>query len=448
MPRQMSTLPRARPGLFYGWVIVGVAIVAGAFTAGISVWSAGVFLTPMTAELGWSRAEFSLGLALRSLTGAVLAPWTGPWLDSPKGPRRLMMASTAALGLSLIGMRFIGDDLGFGVIDSRMQYYVLYGVVGGAAQLGAGMGLAQTILPKWFIKRRGRVMGIAATGSAIAPLLFPPAVQLLTDALGFRWAWGVLGLVVLAVLFPLSFLVRTQPEDMGLLPDNERPEDGPAGGSPPDMREAESVKPRAAVRTQAFWLLTVSFALTSLGMGGYQANWQPYLVDVGFSSRVAAFAISFYAIFSISSRLIWGALGDRYHPKTLLVVGALMIGACAIFLQTVDTLPELLAFGVFQGLSIGSFVILQPLLVARYFGRAHLGAISGLMRPPVTLFGAASPLLIGALYDIRGSYLLAFTVVALAWFLSALLAAVVTAPKQPIASGTADKIAPGSVRQR
>ena len=431
-----------RPDFFYGWVIVGVAIVAGAFTAGISVWSAGVFLTPMTEEFGWSRAEFALGLSIRSLTSAAIAPWIGPWFDKPNGPRRLMTVSVAALGLSMIGLRFIGEDLGFGFIGPRFQFYALFGVVGGAAQMGAGMGLTQTTLPKWFIKRRGRVLGIAATGSAIAPLLFPPAVQTLTDVLGFRGTWGILGIAILVVLFPLSFLIKTQPEDIGLLPDNEQPGDKRTAEQPSPSQDAESFTRAEAVRTHAFWLLASSFAFISLGMAGYQVNWQPYFIDVGFAPKVAAFAISFYALFSISSRLIWGSLADRYHPRRLLAIGLLMICASAIFLQTVSTLPELLAFGVIQGLSIGSFVILQPLIVARYFGRRHLGAIFGLMRPFMTLFGSASPLLIGALYDLRGSYVLAFAVVALSWLLAAVMVGFTSAPKHPRASVTASE--PGS----
>jgi MFS family permease len=428
----MITSPTARPRFFYGWVIVFIAIVAGAFGPGVSVWSAGVFLTPMTEEFGWSRAEFGLGLALRSLTSAAVAPWIGPVFDKPNGPRRLMMVSVAALGLSMVAMRFIGDGLGFGVVSPRIQYYLLFGVVGGAAQMGSGMGLGQTILPKWFIKRRGRVMGIASTGTAMAPLLFPPIVQSLTDVLGFRAAWGVIGIAMLGIVFPLSFLVRTQPEDIGLLPDNEPPGDRQAAAAAA-IDDAATYTRRDAVRTQSFWFLTASFALISLGMVGYQANWQPYFVDVGFAPKVAAFAISFYAIFSISSRLIWGTLGDRYHPRTLIIIGLLMVCGSAIFLQVVNTLPELLFFGVIQGLSIGSWVILQPLLVSRYFGRRHLGAIFGLMRPVMTLFGSASPLMIGALYDVRGSYTLAFAVVALSWFLAAVLVMFVREPRRAAA---------------
>ncbi len=429
----MTTSSTARPRFFYGWVIVFVAIVAGVFGPGVSVWSAGVFLTPMTEEFGWSRADFGLGLALRSLTSAFVAPWIGPMFDKPNGPRRLMMVSVAALGLSMIALRFIGDGLGFGVVSPRVQYYLLFGVVGGAAQMGAGMGIGQTVLPKWFIKRRGRVMGIASTGTAMAPLLFPPIVQSLTDALGFRAAWGVVGISMLAIVFPLSFLVRTQPEDMGLLPDNEPPDDEPTAARAAAIDDEATYTRRAAIRTQSFWFLTAAFALISLGMAGYQANWQPYFVDVGFTPKVAAFAISFYAIFSISSRLIWGTLGDRYHPRKLMIIGLLMVFASVVFLQTVNTLPELLFFGVIQGLSIGSWVILQPILVSHYFGRRHLGAIFGLMRPAMTLFGSASPLMIGALYDIRGTYVLAFAAVAVSWLLAAVMVVFVRAPRRAAA---------------
>ena len=417
------------PNFYYGWVVVAVAIIAGAFTAGISVWCAGTFLIPMTEAFSWTRTEYSLGLAIRALSTAFVAPWIGPWFDKPNGPRTLMTISVSAMGLSMIGMGFIGDLFSFGILSPLAQYYLLYGVVGGAAQMGAGMGLTQTVLPKWFIKKRGRVLGIAATGSALAPLIFPPMVQFFSDEFGFRHTWVILGISLMVILVPLSRLVKTQPEDIGLLPDNNDPTtEEETSNSKVNIDDGVYTR-SMAVRTKAFWLLAASFAFISLGMAGYQVNWQPYFIDVGFSASTAAYAVSFYAIFSIASRLIWGFLGDQFHPRKLLVIGLLLICSCVIFLQTVDSMTELIIFGIFQGLSIGSFIILEPLLVARYFGRQNLGAIFGLMRPAMTLLGASSPLVVAALYDFQGTYVLAFAVVAMSWFLAAILVGIAKEPK-------------------
>ncbi len=423
-----------RPRFFYGWVMVGVASIAGAFAPGIGFWGAGVLLPPMTEAFGWSRAEFLLALTIRSLTSAVIAPWVGPLFDTRNGPRRLMMVSTLAMGLSLLALRYINDDLwGLGIIDARLQFYFLFGVVGGLTQAGAGMAFGQTILPKWFIKRRGRVLGIAAFGTASGGLIFPPVIQAIVGELGFRWAWTVLGLAALAILFPLAFLVRTQPEDIGLLPDDAAPDVEGAGDEAVRSSTREHSFTRAeALRTPAFWFIAGAVALVSLGLLGFQSNWHGFFThpSVGFAPSVVAFSVSFYAIFSMFARFGWGTLSDRFHPRNLWTIGMLVTSATIAFMLTVDTLPELLLFAAVHGVALGSFFILQPILLARYFGRAHIGAIFGLIRPVTALFGAASPLMIGVLYDAQGTYTLAFSIVGLAWFAAAIMVAFAVPPRR------------------
>ena len=422
-----------KPRFFYGWVMVAVASVSGAFAPGIGFWGAGVMLPPMTEEFGWTRTEFLLALTIRSLTSAAIAPWVGPLFDTSTGPRRLMMASTVVMGLSLVGLRYINDDLwGLGIVDARLQFYLLFGLVGGLSQAGAGMGLAQTILPKWFIRRRGRVLGIAAFGTAGGALVFPPVIQTMVDGLGFRWAWAVLGLAALGILFPLSFLVRTQPEDLGLLPDNEPPHPIREGPQAQRASIGEYSFTRAeAIRTPAFWFVAGAVALVSVGLLGFQSNWHGFFThpSIGFAPSVAALSVSFYAVFSMFARFGWGALSDRYHPRNLWVIGMLGTSATVVFMLFVDTLPELLFFAAIHGISLGSFFILQPMLLARYFGRAHLGSIFGLVRPVTAVFGAASPLMVGLLYDTHGSYTLAFAIVAAAWFGAAVLVALAVPPR-------------------
>lgn len=430
MTTSQRPAPHPRTRFYYGWVIVGVAIVAGGFAPGISIWGAGVFMPAMIDAFGWSSKEFLFALTVRSLVSAAFAPWIGPILDKPGGPRRLMMVSVLALGLSLIALRYISDDLvPIGFVDARVQFYVLFGFVGGAAQMGAGQALAQTVLPKWFIQRRGRVLGIAATGTAMGALVFPPLIQTIIDVAGFQWAWMVLGILMIGVLFPLSFLVHTQPEDLGMTPDGGSGEPSPGAATRVDVER--SLTRREAARTPTFWFLIAAFSVTSLGLVGYHSNWHNYFTgSQGFAATTAVYAVSFYAVFAMIARFTWGSLADRFHPKNLMVAGTFLTGASIVYMQTVNTTPELLAFGVFHGLSIGSYFVLQPLLLARYFGRAHLGSIFGVVRPAMTLTGAGSPLLVGALFDSQGDYKLAFAIVAACWIVASVLLLVTVAPKR------------------
>lgn len=446
-------MPPTRPRFFYGWIIVVAAVAAGAFSSGAGVWGASVFVTPMGEELGWSRSAFFGAFFIRSVLAGALSPIIGPMQDSRSGPRILMFASGVTMGISLIGLKWV-DNLG--------MFYFLFGALGALSMIGGAEMLTVAIVPKWFVRRRGRAMAIASTGTAMGPLFFPFLVHGIISLVGWRDAWMVLGFIILAVLVPLAFLIRSKPEDIGLLPDGmvePTPLAGDAlrrGGpteasstaplaaaslplettqalraearSLPEALRERSMTRSQAVRTPTFWLLIAAFTLAMLGMGGFHANWIPYFEDLGYSPSTGAWAATAYGICSISIRLLWGILADRYPIRYLMVVQSLITGISIIFFLNIVNVPTLILAGGFHGIALGGFFIMRPLMVANYFGREHLGAINGILRPFVTLSGALSPLLVAGMFDIYGSYKEAFLLIIVTWFAAA---AVVYLAKPP-----------------
>jgi MFS family permease len=411
--------------IYYGWVIVIIAIVGGAFTSGAGVWGPSVFIIPMSEELGWSRSAFFGAFTVRALVAGALAPVLGPWQDTQNGPRLLMLASAFTLGGSLVLLRYV-DNLWF--------FYLVFGGMGAISSVAMGGMLTNAIVPKWFIRKRGRAMGLASIGTAIGPLLFPISVQAIVSAVGWRDAWLVLGLVTLAVLTPLSLLIRTKPEDMGLIPDGR--ESTPASvrkvATPPIAEENYSR--REAIRTPTFWLLAISFSLATLSMGGFFANWLPYFQDIGFTAAVGSLAAVSYGIGSISVRLVWGLLSERYAVRHLLVIQAFLT-AISVFLFLHIAGPKTLVIaGGFHGLAVGGFFIMRPLIIANYFGRRHLGAINSLFRPLTTITSSLSPLLIAGLFDVYGSYIWAFTAVLVSWLLVGTIVGFAKPPRKPSAT--------------
>ena len=404
-----------RTPVFYGWVIVAVIFVSSLFAGGIGFWGIGVFVKPMEDDLGWSRTAIFTALSIRAFVGGGLAPFIGPWLDSKHGPRVLAVVGSAMMGLSLIGLRYI---------DEVWQFHLLYGVAGALSMLATGPNMAQVIVPKWFVQRRGRTLGIATMGTPLAGVLFPIPLQWVVSTVGWREAWFVLGIATTAVLVPTSLLIRTRPEDVGLLPD---------GGAAPDAsRQRVTTGPTAAaaersltrseaLRTRSFWLLLLAVAIVGMGIQGFQPNWFPYFQDIGFSTTIAAAAIAVYGIFAASARLIWGTLAEGRSVRNLIVAQALMTAAVIVMLLYVNSAALLFAYVVIQGLTLGGHFILQPLIVANYFGRAHLGAVRGIMRPFLTFSGAAGPIVVAALFDATGSYRTAFMAVIGTWVLAALV---------------------------
>ena len=435
------------PSIYYGWVLLAVAMIAGSFSTGAGVWGASVMARPMTEALGWSRASYFGALTVRSLVAGALAPIVGPLQDTRNGPRRLMLMSAVLLGVSLMLTRWV---------DSLWQFYLLFGLMGGIAQVSGINALTRIILPKWFVRKRGRVLGLAAMGPGLGPMLFPISIQALIELFDWREAWFVLGIVALAILVPVSFMVRTRPEDMGLLPDGDKPADPPpeateaapspaqAGAAPPPAstgaapspvrpepvegrqpptppplagptREVEGLTVRESLRTTAFWLIIGAFMLVGLGMGGFHANLVTYFQDIGLAAQVAALSGTAFAVASVALRPVWGLLAERVSVRWLIGPQLVLSAGTVLLILNVGGQTSMLIAAALHGLTIGAYITLQGLLVADYFGRSHLGAINGVMRPFMTGAGSISPVLIAFLFDLQDSYTMAFLIIATAW---------------------------------
>lgn len=397
-----------RPRFYYGWIIVGIAIVGGAFTSGTGVWGASVFVTHMGDDLGWSRSAFYGAFTVRALTAGALAPILGPLQDKRLGPRFLMLMGALALGTALVSMKFV-DDL--------WVFYLVFGGLGALSMSSLSEMLTVAVVPKWFVRRRGRAVGIASTGTAMGPLFFPITVQAIIEAVGWRDGWLIMGIVVLAVLAPLALLVRTRPEDIGLLPDGDDSEARPApsAAAQPAQPPEVSYSRGEATRTMTFWLLAMAFALATLCMGGFFANWLPYFQDIGFTAAVGSLAAVAYGICSISVRLFWGLLSERFSVRFLLMAQALVTAASVLFFMQISGPVSLVLAGAFHGIAVGGFFIMRPMIIANYFGRQHLGAVNSIIRPMTTVTGSLSPVIIAGIYDIYGTYMWAFTMIIAAW---------------------------------
>ena len=214
----------------------------------------------------------------------------------------------------------------------------------------------------------------------------------------------------------LGTLVRTQPEDVGLLPDGDSELDR---GSTPHMETTErGLTSREAVRSPAFWLLLSSFALVGFGIMGFQANWVSFLREEGFSASQAAFGILFYGVLSGASRPLWGLVGERIAPRLLMAGSTMFTGVSIVVFVNVTNIAQVTIYMAIAGVSMGGYLILQSLLTANYFGRQHLGAITGMMRPAAMIISASGPLLVGLLYDLNANYTYAFLAAAAAWFIA------------------------------
>jgi len=414
--------PPLKRRLYHGWILVGVTLIAGAFTTGAGTWGVSLFVKPMTDELGWSRSAFFGALTMRSIIAGILAPIIGPMQDSKPGPRRLMFIT--ALGMS-------GGMAALYWVDSLLMFYVLFGTVGTLMTVGGAEMLLSAVLPKWFIRRRTQAMTIGSAGQGAGPLFFPLLVGAVIDEWGWRIGWLALGGAAFFILFPLAFTVRTRPEDMGRRPDGD---DEPVAGTPVVRRaEERSFTRKEAVREPSFWLLNLSGAFFIMGVTGLQTNWLLYFQDIGFASTAAALSATAFGVGSFSSRFLWGFLAGRFPVRMLMACATTLTAVTVFLLFQVDSVAFMIGAALLNGLALGGNFVMRPLIVANYFGRGHIGAINGVMRPLMIIGAATGPLAVAALFDLTEDWHVAFGLVIAIWLASA---ASIALARPPIAGTT------------
>ena len=388
--------------LFYGWWIVGASFLVLLITVGIGLYAPPVFLVPLQNHFGWSRAAIAGGSALGALTAGIMGPLVGVWIDR-YGSRRVMTvgALVMASGFGLMSM-----------IRSIWQLYAL-NVIGAIGISCAAWIPNQTLISNWFTRKRGMAMGITLAGIGFGGLAVPPLAGFLIAEFGWRVAYAVLGSLALLIVVGVTLaVVRSRPADLGLLPDGEPVSPEMRPGDPIDgageVAELPGLNLSEAVKTGAFWLLSLGHVLWTFGSMSLIGHIPAFLTDQGFESQVAAGFLALAIGISVAGRLTFGVLADRFTKRGIMGL-AMILHTLAVFcLFRVDLFGTLPAFAILFGIGLGGGAVLIPLLVGECFGLRAFGKVLGLVMISATLGAASGPVLTGRIFDVTGSYTLAF----------------------------------------
>jgi MFS family permease len=365
---------------------------------------------PILAEFGWERGVTAGAFSFGFVVSAFFSPLIGRLMDR-RGPRLVM-----ELGVLLMAAGLLLAPL----TRSPQDLYLSLGVLVGGGSVCLGYSGQSLFLPNWFVRRRGLAMGIAFAGVGIGSISLLPAVQLVIEGAGWRSACLVLALLVLAVLAPINLLLRKHPEDLGLAPDGDPTlAAGAREGATTTIVDAAWAAVDwsllRAVRTARFWWIALGYFCALYAWYAVQVHQTKYLLEIGFSPAVAAWALGLVSLAGIPGQIALGALSDRIGREWAWSAGGLGFVICYLALLALQAQPStglLYLMIAAQGvLGYGLTSVLGAIVLEIFQGK-HWGSIFGTLMLAALAGGAAGPWLTGALYDAYGDYTLAFVIAA------------------------------------
>lgn len=389
----------------YAWVIAGVTFLTLIVSAGVRS-TPSVLIVPLEKEFGWTRADISLAVSINLILFGLCGPFAAALMER-FGMRRVMLIALTTVGFAA-------------ALTSQMnapwQLDLLWGVVVGTATGATASVLSATVANRWFVKRRGLVVGLLAASSATGQLIFLPLLAWLVTTFGWQAASYTTAGAVLAVVPLVAIFIRNRPVDIGLRPYGATDDTeiaGPVTGNP----FANALRSLGiGLRSKDFWILAGSFYIcgaTTNGLIG--THLIPAAMDHGFAEVTAASLVALIGVFDIVGTTFSGWLSDRIDNRKLLTWYYGLRGLSLLFLPYAlsSTFGGLIVFIVFYGLDWVATVPPTVRLTSDVFGKANGSIMFGWIFAAHQFGAATAAFGAGALYTWLGDYSASFWVAGL-----------------------------------
>ena len=381
----MKRIWQERP-VYYGWYIALALAITETVSFGVMFYAFSVLITPMEAELGWTRGQLTGAFSLSLLISGIIALPVGHWLDN-HGARLLMTAGS--IGATVMVLLWSG-------MNTLPEFILIMALMGfcGAAVLYEP---AFAVIATWFAHKRGTAMAVVTFIAGFSSTIFIPLTDALLVAYGWRHAVFILGILLGAITIPLHALVlRRKPTDLGLQPDG--------AAKALERTEQPSVSIGGVLRSRYFWLLTLAFSLSTLSISAVRVHFIPLLISINIHPSSAALASGAIGVMQVMGRMIFAPVERRFSSKTM-AVGVFVLLALSLPTLLLGNAPLLiLAFVALFGMAIGTHTLTRPLIVADTYGADFFGRISSAMVIFVTLARTIAPFAAGVIYDVFGAY--------------------------------------------
>lgn len=344
---------------------------------GLALYGLPLYYDFMVSEFGWSRTQVTSGNALSKLLIGPLFGFIAGWIVDRFGPRRLMLAGIVMAGGALIGLSHM---------SALWMFYVFY-LFNALGYVCGGPLPNQVLLSQWFDKSRGKAMGFAYLGIGVGGAAVPLLSFWLTQHFGWRGALQGLGILIIVIAFPMAYFIKEK-----TIPRSESP--APVGD---------------VFRQPAFYLLALGSFCSIGAVGGANQHLKLFLsLDQHYTQGDSAAIISLVLSFSIIGRLLMGWLADHAPKKYVMLLIYFLVASSIPLLFFASSREVMYLFAAVFGIGLGGEYLIIPLMAAELFGLRVLGRIMGVVLTADGVAEAVSPMLIGYLRDVTGSYQMGF----------------------------------------
>jgi MFS family permease len=420
----------SRRNIHYGWVMVGVTFLAALISAG-TVGAPGVFIVPLQKEFGWTTAEISSALSIRFILFGLMAPFAAALMNR-YGLRNVTLTAQIVVICGLLGSLFM---------TKVWQLMLLWGVVIGIGTGMTALVLGATIATRWFVARRGLVVGIMTASVATGQLVFLPALAAITEQVGWRVALSLVCMMLGIAAFAVLMVMRDRPSDVGLRPFGDEGTE-PLPAPPPNTAPIAAVALgtlRDVSKEPVFWILFATFFVCGASTNGLvQVHLIPMCLDFGIPQVQAASLLAAMGIFDFFGTIVSGWLSDRYDNRWLLFWYYGLRGLSLLFLPYSGfTFYGLSLFAVFYGLDWIATVPPTVRLTAQRFGAERANLVFGWIFAGHQLGAGVAAFGAGLSRTVYLTYLPAFFVAGSLCIIAALIVLMISRPAKAPATAAA-----------
>ena len=389
---------------FYGWVVVLVSALLGFLGTGFYSYSRGLFLPHLAQTLDHgNRFSISMGFSCAVITGALIAPYLGRYLDHGS-PRKVVLYGVAIVSASYVLLAYVSN---------LVQFYFVVSVCMGLGMATMGGQVWHRSVMNWFDHWRGRAIAFAVMGASVAGIVMPPLVNAMIEAIDWRNAYLVFGATSALALFPsVYFFMRDRPEEIGEVRDGQQYVDD----NPEEMvniaEDSVLWSTRAMLTHRAFWAISVIFGAMFCVFAAVMLHLFSHLQDIGLDGETAAFVLSMTALFAALGKPVVGWLSDFLGARVSIWLALICQGLALLLFSVASATVTAMLAGCLYGLGYSGMSPLRTFAISSTLGSRSFGAAAGLLRFVEMPWALLASPIAGLIYDQTGSYQIAFQVLA------------------------------------